>query len=184
VLHAWMLFVSGAMSVARPIGRRSFGALAVALAIGPANADELASPHERPLLTISGAIGVKNDGDNARFDRAMLEAMGTSSLTTKTPWYNGEQHFEGVPMRTLLRAVGASGDRITAVALNDYTTEIPVADAQEFNVLLALKREGAYMPVRDKGPLFIVYPYDSEERLQSQTYYGRSAWQVSRLIIR
>ncbi len=168
----------------RPIGRRALGALTVALTIGQAHAEELASPHERPLLTISGAIGVKNDGDNARFDRAMLEAMGTSLLITKTPWYNGEQHFEGVPMRTLLRAVNASGNRITAVALNDYTTEIPVADAQEFNMLLALKREGAYMPVRDKGPLFIVYPYDSEQRLQSQTYYGRSAWQVSKLIIR
>jgi hypothetical protein len=37
--------------------------------------------------------------------------------------------------------------------------------------------------VRDKGPLFIVYPYDSKPELKSQTYYGRSAWQLAKLII-
>lgn len=167
-----------------PISRRFFGVLAAAFAIRSTHALALEPPQGRPLLTISGRIGITNDGDLIRLDRNSLEALGTSSLTTKTPWYDGEQHFEGVAMRTLMQAVAASGDRITAIALNDYTTEIPMSDTQEFDVLLALKRDGAYMPVRDKGPLFIVYPFDSEKRLQSQTYYGRSAWQVSRLIIR
>jgi hypothetical protein len=40
------------------------------------------------------------------------------------------------------------------------------------------------MPVRDKGPLFVIYPYDSRPELKSQLYYGRSAWQVSKLVIR
>jgi hypothetical protein len=35
--------------------------------------------------------------------------------------------------------------------LNDYATEIPMSDFDRFGVLLALKRDGAYMPVRDKG---------------------------------
>jgi len=39
------------------------------------------------------------------------------------------------------------------------------------------------MQVRDKGPLFIIYPYDSMQELQSQTYYTRSAWQVAKLIV-
>ncbi|SSM38352.1 oxidoreductase [Klebsiella pneumoniae] len=34
-----------------------------------------------------------------------------------------------------------------------------------------------------KGPLFIVYPYDSSAELQNQIYYSRSAWQVSKMII-
>ncbi len=54
-------------------------------------------------------------------------------------------------------------------------------DFAKFNVILAIKRNGEYMPVRDKGPLFIVYPYDSKSELKSQTYYGRSAWQLKRL---
>jgi hypothetical protein len=39
------------------------------------------------------------------------------------------------------------------------------------------------MAVRDKGPLFIIYPYDSDPQLQNQTYYTRSAWQVAKLIV-
>jgi hypothetical protein len=70
------------------------------------------------------------------------------------------------------------------MALNDYTTEIPVDDFTKYNVILALKRDGEYMPVRDKGPLFIVYPYDSDPELRSQKYYSRSAWQVARLIVK
>jgi hypothetical protein len=153
------------------------------LATAPALSAELGSRRDKPILTISGQIGVREDGDVAKFDRPMLEALGLRSFTTKTPWYSEPVSFEGVPMRTLLRAVGASGTRVTAIALNDYTTEIPVADFEQFEVLLALKRDGNYMPVRDKGPLFIVYPYDSDSRLQSQTYYGRSAWQVCKLVV-
>lgn len=31
---------------------------------------------------------------------------------------------------------------------------------------------GQYMRIRDKGPLFIVYPYDSSAELQNQIYYS------------
>lgn len=34
------------------------------------------------------------------------------------------------------------------------------------------------IPVRDKGPLFIVYPFDSAAELRSSTYYERSIWQL------
>ena len=170
--------------MSRLLSRRSLGALFTAeLVARPALAGELPVPQERPVLSVSGRIGVHNDGEVARFDRPMLEALGTQGFVTSTPWYNGVTRFDGVPMRTLLRFVEASGERVIATALNDYTTEIPIADFEQYDVLLALKRDGAYMPVRDKGPLFIVYPFDSDKRLQRQTYYGRSAWQVSHLVI-
>ena len=51
-------------------------------------------------------------------------------------------------------------------------------------MVLALKRNGEYLSVRDKGPLFIVYPYDTNVELRSPRYYGRSAWQLASLIVR
>ncbi len=143
----------------------------------------LAAPGGRVILTVSGRIGVTNEGSSARFDRAMLEEIGMASFTTATPWYDGPVTFEGVPMTKLLQRVGAQGEMVQAVALNDYSTEIPIADFAQYNVLLALKREGNYLTIRDKGPLFIVYPYDSDPALKSPRYYGRSAWQVARLVV-
>ena len=73
---------------------------------------------------------------------------------------------------------------MTVIALNDYSTEIPIKDFADYNVIIALKRDGEYMSVRDKGPLFIIYPFDAKPELKSQTYYGRSAWQVAKIIVK
>lgn len=149
----------------------------------PARAEGLATPTERVILTVSGKIGVTNTGDTARFDRPMLEALGWFGFTTRTPWYDGPMRFDGVKMSVLMQAVGASGESVVATALNDYETRIPLSDFSSFDVILALKRNGEYMAVRDKGPLFIIYPLDSDPTLLSQKYYGRCAWQLARLTV-
>lgn len=152
--------------------------------ISPALAQQLPDPEGDPILTISGKVTVTNQGDTAVFDREMLEALGTRSFTTMTPWYDDPVTFEGVPLADLMETVGATGDTILAVALNDYTSEIPIADFEAHGTILALKRNGEYMPVHDKGPLFVVYPYDSDDSLKNQIYYARSAWQVYQMIVR
>ena len=159
-------------------------ACAGALAAVSAQAGSLGTPKEKPILTISGDITETNSPDGAQFDRGMLEALGMVTVETTTPWYKGPMKFEGVPMDKLMADVGAKGGHVVAYALNDYTTEIPMEDFTKHHTILALKRNGEYMPVRDKGPLFIIYPYDSDPELKSQTYYSRSAWQVARLVVK
>ena len=137
-------------------------------------AGELPKPAGKPLLTLSGNIENTNEEGKAVFDIASLEKLGMVSFQTASPWYNGRTTFTGIPMKTLMAYVGAKGSVVKVSALNDYTTVIP---------LLALKINGQYMRVRDKGPLFIVYPYDSEPELNNQVFYSRSAWQVSKMSI-
>ena len=161
----------------------SFGLLAAAATSRLAQAQSLPAPSERVILTVTGKISVTNSEQSARFDRRMLEQFGSQGFIARTPWYAEPVRFDGVRMSTLLRAVGASGDTVIATALNDYETCIPVSDFTEFEVLLALKRDGEYMAVRDKGPLFIVYPYDSDPVLKHQRFYSRSAWQVVRMVV-
>ncbi|EJN06310.1 molybdopterin-dependent oxidoreductase [Phyllobacterium sp. YR531] len=164
--------------------RKLFVCLALLmLSVSSAAAGSLSKPVGKPILTISGNITNKNTESGADFDRAMLENTGLQTIETATPWYETRMRFEGVPLDKLMELVGASGTKVTAVALNDYVTTIPIEDFKKFKVILAMKRNGNYMPVRDKGPLFIVYPYDSDPQLQTQTYYTRSAWQVAKLII-
>lgn len=166
--------------------RRSLALAMLGTATRPAAramASALPVPSSDIILTISGKISVTNRQNTAVFDRPMLEGLGMSSFTTTTPWYDGRITFEGVPMASLMQAVGARGETVTALALNDYATEIPMSDFSRYGVLLALKRDGAYMPVRDKGPLFIIYPFDSDAALKNMRYYSRSAWQVAQLIV-
>ena len=80
--------------------------------------------------------------------------------------------------------VQAKGEILSVTALNDYTSEIPIADFTRYHPIVALKRDGKYMEIRDKGPLFVVYPYDSAPELQSQRFYSRSPWQIARMEVR
>jgi hypothetical protein len=171
----------------RSIGRRSAFIIASSVALSTARSARAASlptPTERVILTVSGKISESNKDGAALFDRPMIEALGMTGFETTTPWYDHSVRFDGVRMERLMQVVGASGDQILAYALNDYSTELPISDFARYNVLLALKRDGEYMPVRDKGPLFIVYPFDSNPDLRHQRFYSRSAWQLARIVVR
>ncbi|GGD15589.1 putative pterin-binding protein [Franconibacter daqui] len=149
----------------------------------PAWAGELSKPTGKVLLTMAGNIENTNEDGKAVFDIASLEKLGVVSFQTTSPWYNGRTEFTGIPLQKLMDYVGAKGTVVKVTALNDYTTVIPLSDFRKYNVILATKINGEYMRIRDKGPLFIVYPYDSLPELNNQIYYSRSAWQVSRMNI-
>jgi len=145
---------------------------------GTVGAQTLDTPKGKVVLTVGGQIGVKNKGTAAVFDMAMLEKLPQSTFTTKTPWDNQPVKFSGPLLRDVLDAVQAKGNTIKAIALNDYKISIPAEDARKFGVVMALKMDDKAIPVRTKGPLFIVYPFDSAKELQSATYYERSIWQL------
>jgi hypothetical protein len=166
--------------------RREFCLSATSVIVGlnatGAIAQSLPTPTGKVILTIGGQVAASGQAPIA-FDREGLEALGMASFETMTPWYKTKVTFEGVPMATLMLTVGAKGQKLSVAALNDYTTEIPMEDFEKYNVILALKRDGQYMPVSDKGPLFIVYPFDANPELKTQKFYGRSAWQVARMTV-
>jgi hypothetical protein len=140
---------------------------------------ELARPTGKVVLTIRGHITNTNDGAAARFDMAMLESIGTTTVVTDTPWTDKAVRFDGVLIARLLEVVGARGDTVEAVAINDYKIEIPVADFTDHPVILAYRMDGKRMRVRDKGPLWVIYPWSDFPDLKSEKYYNRSIWQVT-----
>jgi hypothetical protein len=154
------------------------GLVAGLLLATPSLADVLQSPSGSVVLQVTGAISNTNDERSADFDMAMLDQLPGRVTTTKSPWYDGAQTFGGPLGWALLNAVGAKGTMLRVTALNDYVTDIPVADFKDYPVILATSLDGRPMSVRDKGPIFIIYPFDEAPALNNETYYGRSAWQV------
>jgi hypothetical protein len=153
----------------------------MAVALWSAAALALDKPAGKVVLTISGAVGLANSGTNAVFDMAMLEKLPQKSFTTQTPWYPKPVTFTGPLLRDVLAAAGAKGGKIVAVALNDYKTDIPFDDATKFDPIVARLLDNKPMSIREKGPLFIVYPFDTAAELRTEMYYNRSAWQLSSL---
>jgi hypothetical protein len=140
--------------------------------VHPAQADE-------PLLSIETPDGVAH-----HLDRAALEVMPRETFSTTSIWTKGVHEYAGVPLKGLLAAQGIASGMVRAVALNDYAVEIPVEALGDAAPIVADRIDGATFGPRDKGPLWIVYPYDSDTKYQSETAYGRSVWQLTRLVAR
>lgn len=144
-------------------------------------AGELPQPEGPVILTVSGSISQTNAPGAARFDVQMLQDLGVTGFETSTIWTEGVSVYEGVLLSTLLAHVGAEGTTLHAVALNDYTVFFPLSEAHDDGPILAFRRDGAAMPVRDKGPLWLIYPYDDNPAYRSERIYTRSVWQLDRL---
>ena len=165
--------------------RRTFVTLAAGLPLwlaGAARAAGLSQPAGPVILRVSGRIRETNaEGGVARFDRPMLEALGVQKLTTSSAWTTGPTEFEGVLASAVLDAVGAEGTAVHATALNDYAVTIPIDELRRYPVLLALKMNGQYLKIMDKGPIWIVYPRDQYRELQDSLTDKKWVWQLHEL---
>jgi hypothetical protein len=142
-------------------------------------AHALGTPQGAVVLTVSGKLS--NPVGDAHFDMAMLEALPQHSFSARTPWYPQPRKFTGPLLREVLSQAGARGDQVRAIALNDYRVDIPMDDLLRYDVVLARLLDDKPMAVRDKGPLFIVYPFEERPELRSTVYYSRCAWQLRAL---
>jgi len=172
-------FITEAAPVSMISRRQMLCCLAAAVPAGSAVA--LDTPAGPVVLTVLGRVRKPNQGDVAHFDMSMLERLPQHSFVTRTPWYSTPRKFTGPLLRDVLAACGAQGSNLRATALNDYRVDLPFEDAQRFDVLVARLLDDKPMAVRDKGPLFIIYPFDSSAELRTTVYYSRSAWQLKTL---
>jgi len=137
------------------------------------------------ILEVSGNISVTNTQQGtAVFDRKTLSSLPVTEIQTETPWTNGTLHFEGVLLRDLMEYLKATGNTLQATAINDYAIDIPIEDFQEHDVIIAYKMNGKVMSIRDKGPLWIIYPWSDTPSLRSELYHSRSIWQLIKISIK
>lgn len=126
------------------------------------------------VLTIAGADAPAP----LRLSLDDLRAMGRTEITTTTPWTEGAQQFAGVTGAQLVKAIKASGTSAMTIAVNDYQVVIPFDVLAAESTLIAYERNGAPMTVRDKGPLWIVFPFDSDSIFMTETYKSYSIWSL------
>ena len=134
---------------------------------------------EGPVILTVAQIG----GETWTFDRAMLQSLGWTTITTVTSFTEGPQEFSGIPLAALIDATGATGTVIEATALNDYRVELPFGHAGDHGVFLALDHNGQPMRVRDRGPVWIVYPQDSL-RPANDRFDTFMVWQLRNIVFR
>jgi hypothetical protein len=167
--------------VTTTLSRRTLAAAVAALSLAPqiSLAGSLAAPTGDVILEISGQVTSSNAEGRVEFDLAMLDALPQRETVTATPWHEGKHSFSGPTIASILEAAGATGGTLRIAALNDYAAEMPVDDARTIPVILATRIDGEEISIRDKGPLFVIYPFDEQPDLFNEVYFNRSVWQVN-----
>ncbi|MFB2553524.1 molybdopterin-dependent oxidoreductase [Ensifer soli] len=151
----------------------------LAASLIPMRAEALDAPKGEVILTVTAPkLEHPNVDGTAQFDRAMLEALDGRTGRMETPWTEGSVSFSGPLLRAVLDAAGAHGTSLKVIALNDYAADVPMEDATAIDTMLATRMDGEPMSVRDKGPLFLVYPFDKDPGLFNEKYFSRSVWQI------
>ncbi len=125
------------------------------------------------ILTVTGP-----DGAEAMFDLEMIDALDQTVTVVETPWYDGTQEFSGPLISELMAHLDVSGSELSIVAANDYAAAMPWSDIENYPVILATRHNGNTMSLRDKGPLFVIYPFDTYPELRNEVVFSRSVWQV------
>lgn len=132
------------------------------------------------VLTVEGQVA---GGETIDLTLEQIEALGFETLRTATPWTRGPQAFGGVPLRSLLRGLGVSGDMV-ASALNHYNVTIPAEDAERHGAFLATRLDGEPLRLRNRGPIWLIYPWSLRPELDQPPYHERAIWQLRRLEVR
>ncbi|MBI2256167.1 MAG: molybdopterin-dependent oxidoreductase [Proteobacteria bacterium] len=168
-----------ALRAAATLAFLMFAGLVPAAAVEP-----LPAPTGPVILVLDGKLDTHNTSDGkAAFDLAMLQALPKTSFATTTIWTDGMQSFEGVKIADLLARLDAKPAEINALASNDYEIRFPTGDAVAHGAIIAYAQNGAAIPRNDKGPLWIVYPYDQEAELSNERFLSQSVWSLDHMTL-
>lgn len=112
-----------------------------------------------------------------------LLALPQYSVETTTQWTDGVLRFGGPSLRDVLDAAGVTEGEIKMYAVNDYSVAIPWSAIGAEIPVVANRLNGAPFSLREKGPLWVVFPYDSGEEYRTEQIFSYSIWQLNRITV-
>jgi molybdate/tungstate transport system substrate-binding protein len=123
----------------------------------PAELKELVTEAQAPEPAAKAALSVTGAVENElALSMADLEALGVEELTVEHP-KKGAQTYEGVRLSKVLDAAKPTGETLTFIAADDYTIDLPLADAQACaDCLVAVDGDGLSMAMSGMEGMFWV----------------------------
>ena len=132
------------------------------------------------ILTITGPNEVVID----EYSLSEMDALEQTTCETENPYIDGMSTFSGPLLELIVDKAGypdPTSGFITLTALNDYQVKLPITDFRSYDVILATRRDGEEMSLRDKGPIWVIYPMSDNLELQNSVYNRRLVWQLKSL---
>jgi len=108
-----------------------------------------------------------------------LLAMEQFTVRTENEFIDGMAEFTGPLVRDVIALLNALEiETLTLTAVNDYAVKVPMSDVLNYDVIFAMSQDGTRFSVRDKGPIWVIYPMSENVELQDRVYNDRLIWQL------
>lgn len=152
----------------------------------------LASATETPLPVRSKTLltlhwtDAQGAASKTRLTLQDLDSLPQTTRTLELPeslGMKGSHSWQGVSISELIKLSGRSAKSVRVVALNGYYASVPLDDLKNYDPLVAYRRDGKNLSIREKGPIILIYPFDRFKVLNQQTYINRSVWQINEIHI-
>ncbi|TCN84176.1 hypothetical protein EDB65_11073 [Vibrio crassostreae] len=125
-------------------------------------------------LTVFDHLGQKH-----QLSREQLLQLPQQEIITSLPWVDGELVYSGVTLQTVLETMDLPiASQVTFVALNDYKIAVPKEDFYDYQPIIAIKQDGEFMSVRDKGPYWLIYPLSTRPDIDNTDFHAKMIWQI------
>ncbi len=135
-----------------------------------------------PLVARADLLTVAKGDRQIVYTEDNLSALPWVTIRTANDYIEGTATFSGPLLRDVLAPLElAPGTTLRAVALNDYAVDIPYDDALAYDVVVAREMNGIPMRIRDKGPLWLMYPLDTHAELDGTSVNHKLIWQLVQL---
>ncbi|PXA71078.1 oxidoreductase [Vibrio sp. 11986-1-5] len=131
------------------------------------------------LASDRAVLAFTNNGQTQHWTLSEMIDKADMNVITKTPWTDGLVTFRGVSSRYILELVDKPKADIKVTALNDYWAVIPYEDIVKYNPILAVMQNKQTMSIRDKGPIWVIYPLTQYNQLNNEVLHSRMVWQVA-----
>ena len=121
-------------------------------------------------------------------DLSTLDSMPQEKLLTSLPpslGIIGKNEWSGVSLKYIVQNLGAKEDSVIELAaLNDYVISIPMKSIDSYNPVLASRLNGNTMPIRNKGPLVLIYPFDKYREIDTPLYQDYTIWMIHEIRVK
>lgn len=127
-------------------------------------------------------LEVTNGTQTMVLDRTELEALPQTVIRTISPYFEGEVEFSGPTLEQVIQRFGPSEETaITMVALNDYQVSGGLEELLSMDAVIATRRNGDTMSVRQRGPFWVILPLSDRPDLNQEDYHRFMVWQLDRI---
>lgn len=130
------------------------------------------------LASAQDILRVTNGDLTIELTKDDIAKLGRTTFETTTIWSEGKIEFSGPSLLSIVGLADITEGVLTLTAVNDYIIEIPVADITDEAPIIAYLMNGKPFSRREKGPYWVVYPYDSDVKYQNEEIYAQSIWQL------